>query len=201
MPAEEPINTDLVRDFWNPIYAFLRADGRNHDEASAGLCRFFQAWNDNHTVPRLRTSVLAKLTTLNPSEFEGTDSATEYDLEWCRRRFDSWPEIVGPTQLFDCEWADVLVQKCMHKVELEYVRRGRAKEFRILSRTVRGRQIPPRELAHMLKQSGSEAQRALQQLRHRLRLAFSAQVAETAVEGEFDTELQHVSALAPGVFQ
>ncbi|MGB0578148.1 MAG: hypothetical protein ACPGVU_00470 [Limisphaerales bacterium] len=213
---------EFFQDYWHPMYVFLRSKGTSHEDASDLVLGFIlhelltrdQIRNWKPDRGRLRTFLMVGLDRFRINEYHresaqkrgGPKEQTHvsFDFEWSRDRYEQSATIADTPDLqFDREWAEVVVQKTMHVVEMEYVQRGRAKEYRILSRSLRGRsgggrRVAYAEIAHNLRTSENNVKQKMLQLRNRYRHALSKQVAETVDESEVEEEIRYVSDLVMG---
>lgn len=213
---------EFFQDYWHPMYVFLRSKGTNHADSSDLVQGFIlkelltrdQIRNWNPERGRLRTFLMVGLDRFRISEYHresaqkrgGPKSETHvsFDFEWSKGRYETQAATEEPPdRRYDREWAEVVVRKSMQSVEKDYVHRGKAKEYRLLSRSLQGRsstgsKLSQAEIAHMLETNVNNVKQKTLQLRRRYQHALNNQVAETVDESEIEDEIKYVSELVLG---
>lgn len=204
----------LCRQYWYPLYAFVRRQGRSHHEAEdctqEFLARLLAHASMAHARPergRFRTFLLTALRNFLTNEWHraqaekrgGGQTIISLDLEKAEERFTHEPVDPGltPEQAFDRSWALGLIDAAIAELRDEYQKSGRGAQFVALQPLVWGN--PPTEsLAEPAAKLGMNAHAftmALHRLRRRLGERLRAVVAETVAEGkDVDAELRHLIA-------
>lgn len=197
---------EFLQEFLHPVYAFLRAHGKAHSEASSGVCSFVrrQLGADEQVAAdvegRLRCHLFSAASRFHeqgcPIGDEPETEAVTFDFEWSLNRWEEISQAALPAlEVFDQEWSAAVFRRVRHAVERDYVRHGKAREFRLLSRGLEavGRRVSHPELAHMLRIREPQVKQKLQQLSQRFRHALHNHIAETVAESELATEISFVS--------
>lgn len=197
--------TFFLQRFQHPMYAYLRARGLDHSRVADELREFVRRHlevREESVAPdgRLRTHLRTCLAQFREQDHPTTNSIDPdevvLDLEWSLNR---WEEVarsgMGAADVFDHEWAAVILRDSRHVVERDYVHHRKAKEYRLLSRSLDavGRRISHAELAHLLHLRESQAKQKLRQLSQRFRHALHQHVAETVAESEIAPEIEFIS--------
>lgn len=210
---------EFFQAFWPAMYACLRSQGEAHTDGAAVVQNFvhqelttgkqLRLWSTDSG--RLRIFLKLALEEFRKPSHQAApgnspaSTLVTFDFDWSQRRFDGQmaPE-QEPDLRFDREWTGVIAHKSMAAVEKEYLRRGQAKEYRILSRSLQAgaagrRRVSPAEIAHMLRTNEQTIRQKTHQLRRRYHHVFNNQVAETAAPSAADEEIKYISDLAHGL--
>lgn len=200
----------LCRQYWYPIYYFVRRQGRNHHEAEDSTQQFFARLLSTHAVEtaspergRFRTFLLSALRNFLTDEWRRSNTAKRgggeaiASIDWARaeQRFAEEPAdpSLTPDQAFERAWAAELLGRAMARLREEYESSGRGAVFAVLA---------PRLLnsgeASLGGQSSVEVglnthalSMALNRLRHRLGLRLREEVGATVAGGaDIDAELR-----------
>ena len=209
--ARDALET-LCRQYWYPLYSFVRRQGRTHHEAEdctqEFLSRLLAAGGLARARPergRFRTFLLTSLRNFLSNEwhratatkrgggqqllsFDGQDADTQFALEPADPR-------LTPEQAFDRNWARGLIDRAFNDLRLEYKRDGRGAVFDALAPLAWGK-CPGTTLPDQAAQLGMSTHAftvALHRLRRRLGERLRAEVAETVADGaDIDAELRHL---------
>lgn len=202
----------LCRNYWYPLYAFVRRRGHPPHDAQDLTQEFFARVLAQQTVGqadpqrgRFRTFMLTALTHFLADEWEkqraqkrgGGREIVSLDLAAAERRFAHEPAAPedAPDRAFDRQWALALLDTVLAQLESEYANRGKAALFAALRpalTTPRDGQ-PYAEIASQLGVSEGAVKVAAHRLRHRYRELVQAAIDETvASEKEAADELQHL---------
>src|SRR6185503_5342553 len=131
----------LCRQYWYPLYAFVRRQGRAHHEAEdctqEFLARLLASDGIARARPergRFRTFLLTALRNFLTNEWQRTQAAKRgggaamVSLDWqdAERRFAHEPADPGltPEQSFDRNWALGLIETALAGLRAEYEKRG-----------------------------------------------------------------------------
>ena len=206
----------LCRQYWFPLYAFVRRQGRSHHEAEdctqEFLARLIAAESVGHARPelgRFRTFLLTGLRNFLTNEWHRAQAAKRgggkiiesLDLEKADERFTHEPVDPGltPEQAFDRSWAIGLLDAAVAELQSEYQRSGRGALFAALQPLMWGNAVNEShaDLARKLGLNTHAFTVALQRLRRRLGERLRIDVAQTVADGTLvDTELRYlISAL------
>ncbi len=205
---------EICREYWYPIYSFIRSRGHSADEASDLTQEYFA---------RLLEGRLLLAADCNRGRFRTllrTDCSyfLADDRTWRRRRkrggglrkwsLDADPDLryrlepserLDPEHLFDRAWAFDVLSRALERLAREEEEAGRAGAFRHFRGVlVNGpRSVSYSELAGRLGLSETAVEGALRRLRARFGVALRATVGETLrdpTEGDVDAEIRDLFA-------
>jgi RNA polymerase sigma-70 factor (ECF subfamily) len=203
----------LCRNYWHPLYAYVRRAGYSREEAQDLTQEFFARLLAQNTVARadpargrFRSFLLASLKHFLVNEWERAHAqkrggyaqflALDYDTAETR-----WVQPVAPgdtpDRAFDRQWALALLDVVLGRVRKEYADSGRDELFVGLKDTLTGgrSEIPYRELAARLGLSEGAVKVAAHRLRQRYRELLREEIASTvAGPEEVKEELKHLFA-------
>ena len=202
----------LIRQYWYPLYAFVRREGRTHHEAEDCTQEFLARLLATDSVARarpergrFRTFLLAALRNFLVNEWERNSAAKRgggtaplsLQFQSAEKRFalDPADPALTPDQTFDRDWALDLAELVVAELRTEYALSGRGPLFEILALRIWSASDPePSESA--AGQVGLTVQAfdvALHRLRRRVGERLRTRVAETvATESEIEGELRHL---------
>jgi DNA-directed RNA polymerase specialized sigma24 family protein len=208
----------LCRQYWYPLYAFIRRQGHPHHEAEdctqEFLARLLAAEGVARARPergRFRSFLLTSLRHFLTNEWHraqaakrgGGEPVLSLDLERADERFAHEPADPGlnPEQAFDRSWALDLIDRATLALRREYEKSGRGALFAALAPLLWG--DPAAEAlaipAARLGMTAGAFTVALHRLRQRLGQRLRADVAETVADGaDVDAELRHLIAAVGG---
>jgi RNA polymerase sigma factor (sigma-70 family) len=207
----------LCRQYWHPLYAYVRRAGYLREEAEDLTQEFFARLLAQNTLGkadpargRFRSFLLASLKNF---------LANEWDKAHCRKRgggaqllpleFDTAenrctePVTSGdtPDRAFDRQWALTLLDVVLARLRQEYADAGREDLFVGLKDTLSGgrAEIPYRDLGGALDLSEGAVKVAAHRLRRRYRELLREEIANTvATPGEVEEELRQLFAALSG---
>jgi RNA polymerase sigma-70 factor (ECF subfamily) len=204
----------LCRQYWYPLYHFVRRHGRSHHEAEDCtqdfLARLLAADRVGRARPErghfrgfLLTALrndLTKQWEKNQAEKRGGgQTVLPLDFAAAGERFSREPADPGltPEQAFDRTWAAELILRTVAELREEYESSGRGELFAALAPLVwsPGPAESQEPAAQHLGMKTHAFAVALQRLRRRLGDRLRARVAETvATPADVDAELHHLIA-------
>jgi RNA polymerase sigma-70 factor (ECF subfamily) len=208
----------LCRNYWYPLYAFVRRQGRDHhgaeDSTQEFLAQLLAGDGLRSAHPergRFRSFLLASLRNFLTSEWRRTQAAKRGGgvapiplvTPGPDERFRHEPQDTGltPEQAFDRSWALGMIDRAVEELRAEYQRGGRETVFDALAPHVWGN-ASSETLAFCAKQLAMTLPAftvALHRARRRLGERLRALVAETvAVPAEIDAELRHLVSTIRG---
>jgi RNA polymerase sigma-70 factor (ECF subfamily) len=204
----------LCTQYWYPLYAFVRRQGRTLHEAEDCTQEFFSHLLTRaavaHARPergRFRTFLLAALRNFLTNEWHrahaekrgGGQALLSLNVEAAEERFTHEPVDPGltPEQAYDRSWTLGLIDTAMAELREEYNKSGRSAQFAALQPLVWGN--PANEsLAEPAARLGMNVHAftvALHRLRRRLGERLRAVVIETVADPkDVDGELRHLIA-------
>jgi RNA polymerase sigma factor (sigma-70 family) len=204
----------LCRQYWYPIYSFIRRHGRAHHEAEDCTQAFFARLLANegmtHARPergRFRSFLLTALRHLLANDWRDAQTAKRgggvaplpLEVEDAEERFTREPTDPGltPEQVFDRNWALAMIGQVVEEMRSEYVARGRAAVFDAINPLLLGDPGADSlvEPAAQLGMSRNALATVLHRLRRRLGEGLRAAVADTVADpADVDAELRHLIA-------
>jgi len=207
----------LCRQYWYPLYSFIRRQGQPHHEAEDCTQEFLARLLSSEGIARarpergrFRTFLLAALQNFLIDEWRRAHAAKRggelihlpLEFDTAEQRFFQEPTdpSLNPDQMFDRIWAIEMMNCAVATLREEYERSGRGALFAAIAPIVvwGGSSTESHaELAMRLGMSADAFDVALHRLRRRLGERLRTGVAQTvADETEVDTEVRHlISAL------
>ena len=204
----------LCRQYWYPLYGFIRRQGRAHHEAEDCTQEFLARLLASDGIAtarpergRFRTFLLTALRNFLTKEWHrarairrgGGAVPLSLDLRDAQDRFAHEPAdaALSPEQAFDRTWALGMIDRSIGKLQKEYEKSGRGALFAALAPLVwrDGSAEILAAPAARLEMTTHAFTVALHRLRQRFGQRLRADVAETvADEKEVDEELRHLIA-------
>ena len=203
----------LCRNYWHPLYAYVRGTGYLREEAEDLTQEFFARLLAQNSVARadpargrFRSFLLASLKHFLANEWEKARARKrgggaqllplEFDTAETRCAQPTAPGDT-PDQAYDRHWALALLDVVLARLRGEYRDAGREGTFDGLKDTLSGgrSEIPYRELGVRLGLSEGAVKVAAHRLRQRFRELLRAEIANTvAGPEEAEEELKHLFA-------
>jgi DNA-directed RNA polymerase specialized sigma24 family protein len=195
----------LCRQYWYPIYSFIRRQGRTHHEAEDLAQAFFAQLLSNEGLARARTFLLTALRNFMIDEWHHERAAKRgggvvplpLEFDAAEATFSREPPDNGitPEQAFDRSWALGVIEHALADLRIEYEASGRGRLFEALSPVVWGGGAPE-PLAIQAQRLGMQEgalKVAIHRLRKRLREQLQENIAATIADpGEIEDELRHL---------
>jgi len=209
-----PALETLCRQYWYPLYAFVRRQGRPHHEAEDCTQEFLARLLADDGVAcarpergRFRTFLLTALRNFLTDEWRraqaekrgGGVAPLSLDLQDAADRFSGEPvdPHLTPEQAFDRNWALSMLDRAMIRLRADYDGDGRGELFAALGPLMWGNAADETsaQAAERLGMNVHALTMALHRLRRRFRERLREEVADTVTEGaEVDAELHHLIA-------
>lgn len=213
-PAAEAALEKLCRNYWWPLYGFVRRQGYKPDEAQDLTQAFFARLlerRDFETVRRergrLRSYLLASMKNflskardrvMTVKRGEGRPLISLDDL-LARERVDQEPaHKLSADRIYERRWALTLLEQVLVRLRTEYEAAGKLPLFdRLKELLVRESGQPSQaEIAAEMKMTENAVKQAFHRLRHRYRQLLHEEIAHTvAVPEDVDDELRHFIAV------
>ena len=220
LAARDPADTEagqalevLCRNYWRPLYAFVRRRGYSPAEAQDLTQEFFArllAKNYLHTVDpakgKFRSFLLAALEHFLAKEWRrgqaqkrGGDFSFLSLEEMCAEDRNGEPAAAGlsPEQVFDREWAAALLERVLQRLQTEYATAGKAQAFETMKVFLTGERRPGAyaDLAQQLGTTEAALKMSVSRMRHRYGQLLREEIAGT-VSGpdEVEEELKNLFA-------
>jgi RNA polymerase sigma-70 factor (ECF subfamily) len=206
----------LCRDYWYPVYSYIRRRGHEPETAADLTQGFFARMLEKEAFRladpergRFRSFLLTSLKNYLTNEWErqqakkrGAGAALlslDYDRGEQRLRFEV-ASPVTPEKLFDRDWAHQVLDRALGVLEEEMNRAGDSRKFRLLVSylTTSGRQTPYKEVAGKLASTEGAVKVAVHRMRKRFGAIVRSELANTLgsaehVDGELKYLLEAVS--------
>jgi DNA-directed RNA polymerase specialized sigma24 family protein len=203
----------LCRDYWYPLYAHVRRQGRSVEDAQDITQEFFLRLLSHDYVRladpqrgRFRTFLLTSLDRFMVNEWQkstaakrgGGAPAISLDAEAAEHRYQAEPaDGLSPDRLFQKRWAVTLLEQVLHHLGVECEAAGKQDLFNGLRPHIFGEPAVenPAALAMRLGMTDGALRVTLHRLRERYRELLRAEVARTvATPDEVDAELRELVA-------
>ena len=204
----------LCQTYWQPLYAYVRHQGSNPDEARDLTQGFFAEFLDKDFLSdvdpekgRFRAFMLASLRHFLSHERDrvealkrgGGTTTLSLDVEAGEAGYALRPtEAMTPVDVFERRWAMTVLDRAMSRLQEESATSGIGDQFKELKQylTSAEPQEPYREVGETLGISEGAVATAVHRLRQRYARCLRAEIAETVVNpAEIDDELRHMLAV------
>lgn len=207
----------LCRNYWYPLYAYVRRRVADPHEAQDLIQEFFSRLLDKNMLAvadprrgRFRAFLLTSLRNFLANEWEkaraekrgGGRTVLPLSFDSGESRYTREPaDKLTPERLFDRQWAETLIDHVMTGLRDEFTRAGKIEHFERLKVFLTGRNPDAAyaDVARRLGMSEGAAMVAAHRLRRRFRERLRAEIAETVAEPhDIDDEIRSLfAALGP----
>jgi DNA-directed RNA polymerase specialized sigma24 family protein len=198
----------LCRDYWYPLYAFVRRRGHTpHDAQDLTQAFFASILEGNATMAdpakgKFRSYLLGALKHFLINEWHrantlkrgGGKEIIEWDGLDAEARYALEPAGDGDADaLYDRRWAMELLDRAMARLRAEFEAKGDVATFDALKGTLTGAEPSREELAAKLELSEGALKVAVHRLRQRYRDVLRSEIGETVDSpDEVDEEMRHL---------
>jgi RNA polymerase sigma factor (sigma-70 family) len=208
---------DLCRDYWRPIYAFVRRLGNSPHDAQDLTQEFFARLLFSGSLRqvhpekgRFRSFLLVLLKRFLANEWDksqrlkrgGNVTVFSIDAASVEGAFEAEdPSAVSPEQAFDCQWALTLLDRVLNRLEEEHKASGKAALFKSLKHTLttERRAVPYVAIGQQLNLSEGAVKVAVHRLRQRYREILGEEIARTTDgPGQAEAEMRDLFAALAG---
>jgi RNA polymerase sigma factor (sigma-70 family) len=213
-PAAREALEKICQSYWPPLYAFVRRQGHNREEAEDLTQEFFARLLERHDFDvvrrekgRLRSYLLASLKHLLANERHRASALKRGQ----GRRPISFDEVPEPTrarlepletltadQIYERRWALTVLEQVLLRIGEEYRTTGKTDLFERLKQLLDDQpgRLSQAEIARELAMTENAVKQAFHRLRVRYRELLREQIAHTvATPGEIEDELRHLIAI------
>jgi RNA polymerase sigma-70 factor (ECF subfamily) len=203
----------LCRNYWLPIYVFVRRQGHSPHDAQDLTQGFFARLLEKNFLAgvqrekgRFRSFLLASLKHFLANEWDkaaaqkrgGGQVPISIDTELGESSFGLEPaDTLTAEKIYERRWALALLEQVLRRLRDEYSRDGKEKQFEQLKPTLTeaSRSVPYAEIATRLGTSEGAVKVAVHRLRQRYRELLRAEIADTvATPGDVDDEIRNLFA-------
>jgi RNA polymerase sigma-70 factor (ECF subfamily) len=206
----------LCRTYWFPLYAFVRRNGHDPQDAQDLTQEFFarlleKRWLDDvaRERGRFRSWLLAAMKHFLANEWKRTRTIKRgghvaflsLDDDSAESRYRREPVDPGatPEEVYDRQWALTLLDQVLAKLGAEMEASGRRDEFEALKFSLTDGRHAYAEVAATLGISEGGVKVAVHRLRARYREMIRAEIAETlATPGDIEAEMRDLLAALSG---
>ncbi|MFN0077335.1 MAG: RNA polymerase sigma factor [Prosthecobacter sp.] len=205
----------LCRDYWYPLYAFVRRRGHSpHDAQDLTQAFFTDLLERNPTQAdpsrgKFRSYLLGALKHFLANEWNrqqtqkrgGGQKLVEWDALDAESRYALEPsEQTDADALYDKRWAMELLDRAMKRLRAEFAAKKDEATFDALKGTLSGAESSREELAKKLGMTEGALKVAVHRLRQRYREVLRAEIAETVdAPGDVEDEMRHLVAVLRAV--
>jgi RNA polymerase sigma-70 factor (ECF subfamily) len=203
----------LCRNYWLPIYAFIRRQGHSPHDAQDLTQEFFARLLERNYLAgvdrekgRFRSFLLASMKHFLANEWDkanaqkrgGGRPLISIDAAAAESSFgQELADVVSADKIFERRWALALLEQVLRRLREEFTRDGKEKQFEQLKATLTeaSRSVPYAEIATRLATSEGAVKVAVHRLRQRYRELLRAEIADTVADaGEIDDEIRNLFA-------
>jgi len=203
----------LCRNYWLPIYVFVRRQGHGAHDAQDLTQEFFARLLERNFLAgvqrekgRFRSFLLASVKHFLANEWDkanaqkrgGGQVPISIDADLAENSFEMEAvDTMTADRIFERRWALALLDLVLRRLREEYTRDGKEKQFNELKATLTegSRTVAYAEIARRLKTSEGAIKVAVHRLRQRYRELLRAEIADTVANaGEIDDEIRNLFA-------
>jgi len=202
----------LCRQYWQPLYYFVRRRGFNEQDAQDLTQGFFAQLLENHSIGaadrergRFRTFLLAALENYLANEWDrarrqkrggGQQILSLENTEDAEAGYQHLPsDQATPSQLYDRRWAQAVLETVLRRLREEFEQRDGSGKFEVLMQFLfsdRG-EISYADAATRVGLSESATKSAIYRLRQRYGTLFAEEIAQTVAQPEeVDDEIREL---------
>jgi RNA polymerase sigma factor (sigma-70 family) len=208
--ATEALET-LCQNYWYPLYAYVRRQGRNPHDAEDLTQAFFACLLEHNYLTdidqakgKFRSFLIAALKHFLANEWDranaqkrgGGKTVISIDGDAAENTYQFEPaDTLSADKIFERRWAMTLLERTLQRLADDYVVNGKKKMFDQLKSTITGDQDGAAycEIAKRLGSSEGAIKVAAHRLRQRYRQLLRAEIAETvSTREEVEEELNHL---------
>ena len=203
----------LCRNYWLPIYVFVRRQGHAAHDAQDLTQEFFARLLEKNFLAsvqrdkgRFRSFLLASVKHFLANEWDkaraqkrgGGQVPISIDAEVAENSFGlEAVNTLTADRIFERRWALALLDLVLRRLRAEYTRDGKEKQFNELKSTLTegSRTVSYAEIATRLGTSEGAVKVAVHRLRQRYRELLRGEIADTIADpGEIDDEIRNLFA-------
>ena len=212
-PAVTQALENICRDYWRPLYAFVRREGYTREEAQDLTQGFFERFLERRDLDavrrekgRLRSYFLAALKNFLSNErgramtIKRGEGRRLIPLDELTREADAdlaTGNHLGADRLFDRRWALTVLEQVFARLKREYDATGKGKLFERFKNFLADEDRQPQsEIAREFAMNENAVKQALHRFRQRYREILREEIACTvAAPGDVEAELRYLIAV------
>ena len=202
----------ICREYWYPLYAFVRRSGKSAHDAQDLTQEFFRRllekrWLDSadRDKGRLRSFLIIALKKFMANEWDrasaqrrgGGLAHAQIDTTFAESRLAADANALPPDEAYDRQWALTLINLTLNRVRDEFAAHGKAADYDTMKNCLladRGAIDYP-AVARQLGLNEGAARVAVHRLRKRFREIYREEIAQTlAGDADLETEMRHLAA-------
>jgi RNA polymerase sigma-70 factor (ECF subfamily) len=202
----------ICRDYWHPLYAYIRRCGQPPHDAQdltqEFFCRLLQKhWLDSadREKGRLRTFLIVALKRFMCNEWNrasaqrrgGGQASVPIDTEFAESRLAADNQALEPDESYDRQWALTLIDLTVSRLRAEFAAAGKTADYEALKGCLlagRGA-IDYTGMAARLGMNEGAARVAVHRLRKRFREIYREEISHTlAKDADWEAELRYLAA-------
>lgn len=210
-PGAMPALENLCRTYWYPVYAYVRRQGREAEEAKDLTQEFFHNFLRRGSVGladpargKFREFLLGSVKHFLVNEWHkarrlkrgGGQRLLSIDESLGEGRFACEPvDPMTPETLFERRWAQTLLETVLDRVRAEFAEAGREDRFAALRTFLLDGSEPDSyaDIGQHLGLGEAATKSAIHRLRKRFAVLLREEITRTvSSEGEVDAELRHL---------
>ena len=203
---------EFCRDYWYPLYAYVRRSGQPPHDAQDLTQEFFRQLIEKRWLEdadrgkgKLRTFLIVALKHFMAKEWrrataqrrDGAAAHTSFDTDFAESRFAADHQSLGPEETYDRQWALILLDRTMNRLRDEFAAEARPGQFETMKDCLladRGG-IDYAVLARKLDSNEGAARVAVHRMRKRFRSFYREEIARTLEDGaDVEEEMRHLAA-------
>jgi RNA polymerase sigma-70 factor (ECF subfamily) len=214
-PGADEALAALCERYWQPLYAYVRRTGHSLHDAQDLTQQFFAKLLDKEYLRvadaergRFRSFLLAALKHFLANERKsqraqkrgGGQCILSWDFNAAESALICEPSApLTPAVLFDRQWAVLLLETVLGRLEAELAARGKQAEFQHLKPLLAGDAQPYQLVAHALGTNEAAVKMAVHRMRRRYRELLREEIAQTVADpADVDDELKELFAILSG---
>lgn len=204
--------SDLCQTYWYPLYAFIRRQGRNPQEAEDLTQEFLTRLLTKHGLAsvrrehgRFRSFLLASMKNFLANDWDrnhalkrgGDCTIISWEEQSGEERYLREPRHeVTPEKLFEQSWALTVIDSVMEQLRKEYADTGKNQVFEAIQSYLEGEGLDTyAAIAAELNMTEGAVKMAVLRLRENFRYRLRSEIAKTVAHvDEIEEELSHLFA-------
>jgi len=202
---------ELCRNYWYPLYAFARRQGKTAPDAQDLTQQFFAVFLEkkyfglaNQDRGRFRSFLLGSFKHFLANEYYrnraakrgGACAFVSWDETEAEKHYANEPACeLTPDKLFEQAWAFTVLQKVMETLRAEYARAHKAEMFEAVEIFLTGQKsdLTYKDIGDRLNMSESAIKMTVSRLRQRYGELLRREVAQTVTDpATIEEELRHL---------